>query len=224
MRVKLTIAWAVSIVLLTGLTTEAASIAVRIGKISLRGQSVLWEENLATFDVRMRDFDTAFGGVELGVELNEFVDLTIGVDGFSRTVRSNYRDYVYQDGSEIEQDLRLSVVPITFGVKFLPVGKFQKFIPYVAGGLGIYPYEYREEGDFIDFSTFDIFYERFEDNGVGTGLYGAAGVEVAVSRGFFLFGELRGHWADAEHQEDFVDFGDFDLSSYQVGFGFTVRF
>ena len=203
---------------------EASSIAIKVGQISLRGNSDLWEENIGTFDIAMSDFDSVYGGVEFTVELNEFIDLAIGVDGFSRTVQSNYRDFVYEDGFEIEQDLMLSVTPITVGVRFCPLGKFRTFVPYVAGGGGIYPYEYREEGEFVDFSTSEIFPDVFEDHGIGTGVYGAAGLEVAISRGFLLFGELRGHWADAEHQEDFADFGDFDLSSYQLGFGFTVRF
>jgi hypothetical protein len=210
--------------LLEAALAEAGSVAFRIGRYSPRGDSDLWVENVETFDFQVNDFDFIFGGVEFALELNEFVDLAFGVDGYSRRVTTNYREFVRDDGTEILHDARLTVVPITTGVRFLPVGKFNVLIPYVTGGFGLYAYEYREDGEFIDFGTFDIFGASFRDSGVGVGTYAAAGLEVAVTRGFFLFGEARRHWVWNEHGEDFRDFGDFDLDATQLAFGFTLRF
>lgn len=220
MKLKLAIVF----LLFASLSAEAGSVAVRIGKYTPRGESELWEDNVETFDFVVSDFNALAGGVEFTFELNEFVDLAVGIDGYSRTVGSNYRDFVRDEGTEIVQDLHLEVAPITVGLRLLPVGKFQFLLPYVAGGFGIYPYEYREEGEFIDFATFEIFEDLFLDRGVGTGTYAAAGLEVPVTRGFLFFGEFRHHWVWAEHNEDFIDFGDFDLDANQLSFGFTVRF
>lgn len=203
---------------------EASSIAFRLGHFSPSPQGSLWLENVETFDIGLDDFDSISGGVEIALELNEFLDFAVGVDGYSETVVSNYRRYVRDDGSEIFQELRLSVAPITAGLRFLPAGKFRFLIPYVAGGVGLYPYEYREEGEFIDFETFDLFGAAFFDDGLGTGLYAAAGIEVPVTRRFTVFGEFRRHWVWAEHHEDFAGFGDFELDLRQIQFGINIRF
>jgi hypothetical protein len=203
---------------------QANSVAVRLGYFAPRGDSQLWIDNVETFDYVVNDFNFLFGGVEFDLEMNEFVDLAFGVDGYSRTVASRYRDFVRDDGTEILQDVQLTVVPITAGVRFLPAGKFHVFLPYVAGGAGFYAFQYRETGEFIDFDTFEIFGAGFRDEGVGVGVYAAAGLEVAVTRTFLLFGEVRRHFVHAEHSRDFAGFGSFDLDATQVGFGFTVRF
>jgi len=203
---------------------EAHSLAFRLGRFSPSPQGALWQENLETFDIGLQDFDSISGGVEFALELNEFFDLAVGIDGYSETVASRYRDFVRDDGSEIVQELRLSVAPITAGLRFLPAGKFRFLIPYVAGGVGLYPYEYREEGEFIDFETFDVFGAAFYDDGLGTGLYAAAGVEVPVTRRFTVFGEYRRHWVWGEHHQDFAGFGDFELDLEQIQFGVNLRF
>jgi len=208
----------------TGLAAEASSIAVRVGRFSLYGESALWQDNADTFDLLPRDFRALSGGVEFNLELNEFFDVAIGVDGYSRTVTTSYLDFVRDDDTEIVQDHRLTVAPITGGIRFNPVGKFRAVIPYVSGGGGLYPYEYRNEGEFIDFRTLDVFDGVLLDRGLGKGVYGAAGLEVALSRSVTVFGEYRRHWVSAKHGEDFVDFGDFDLDSSQISGGFVVRF
>ncbi len=99
---------------------EASSFAVRVGRYAPKGESALWIENVETFDVLVSDFNYPFGGVEFAFEISEFVDLAFGVDVYRRRVATNYRDFVYDDGAEILQDLRLTVVPVTSGVKFFP--------------------------------------------------------------------------------------------------------
>jgi hypothetical protein len=221
---KARIALLLCLLLLGSVTADAASVAFRVGQYAPRGKSDLWFENEETFDFLVSDFNYPFGGVEFAIELNEFVDFAFGVDVYSRRVTTNYRDFVRDDGTEIIHDARLTVVPVTSGVRFLPLGKFHVVVPYVTGGLGLYPYEYREEGEFIDFATFDIFGAVFLDRGVGFGAYGAAGIEVSLTRGFLVFGEVRRHWVWTNHGGDFREFGDFDLDARQIAFGFTLRF
>jgi hypothetical protein len=210
--------------LLCSTLAEADSFAFRIGQFALKGNSDLWEENVATFNVEVRDFNFIFGGGEFTFELNEFTDLAMGVDLYSRRVSTHYRELVRDDGTEIRQDVRLSVIPVTAGLRFMPIGKFHVVFPYVAGGFGLYPYEYVEDGEFIDFDTWDIFGARFRDSGVGFGGYAAVGLEARLSRGVGVFGEFRRHWVWAQHGGDFRDYGDFDLDARQIAFGFLFRF
>ena len=210
--------------LLATVPTEADSFSVRLGLFSPRGDSRLWVENVETFDYAVTDFNSLFAGVEFDLELNEYVDIAMGADGYSRTVASRYRDFVRDDGSEVVQNVRLRVVPLTAGVRFFPAGKFHALLPYVTAGLGIYVYEYREEGEFIDFTTSEIFGAVFYDRGVTAGLYAAAGLEASLSPGFSVFGEFRRHFARADHGGDFASFGELDLDATQLSVGITFRF
>ena len=221
---KAKVAFLVAAMLFLAHPGQAGSFTVRVGQYSPVGNSDLWLENAETFDVLVSDFNFIFGGAEFTVELNEFIDLAFGIDVYSRRVNTHYREFVRDDGTEIRQEMRLTVVPLTTGLRFLPLGKFRIVSPYVSGGFGLYPYEYQEQGEFIDFATFDIFESRFRDSGVGFGGYAAAGIEVTVTRGFLVFGEFRRHWVYAQHGGDFRDFGDFNLDARQIAFGFTFRF
>ena len=61
------------------------------------------------------------------------------------------RDFVDNDGSEIEQDLRLRIVPIAFTIRVLPLGQSSAVQPYFGAGLGIFNWRYSESGEFVDF-------------------------------------------------------------------------
>ncbi len=202
----------------------AHSVAFRLGRFAPRIESSLWAYNLDTFTRERGDFDALIGGVEVALELNEYVDLAFGVESSSRTAFTSYRDFVRDDGTEVIQDLSLRTTPITAGVRVLPIGKSHRVFPYVSGGAGFYFYEYREEGEFIDFSNFDIFIDAFVDRGLAYGAYLAGGVEARVSPLIFVFGEYRRHWARGTHGGDFRGFGSFDLASHQASFGVNLRF
>jgi hypothetical protein len=212
------------VTLFAPVSAQANSFTVRLGLFSPRGDSRLWSENVRTFDYVVSDFNWLFGGAEFAFELNEFLDFAIGVDGYNRSVASRYRDFVRDDGTEVLQGVNLRVAPLTFGARFFPVGKFHVLLPYVAGGLGLYPFEYRERGDFIDFETTEIFGATYYDRGVGTGVYLAAGLEASLASSVSLVGEYRRHFASAGHSGDFGSYGDFDLDAGQLSLGFTFRF
>jgi len=223
MNVKLAVVFLIPFCLLTAVA-DAHSVALKLGAFAPRLESDLWEENLATFTLERSDFDALIGGVEVSIEMSELFDLAFGVEVSSSTVLSNYRDFVFEDGSEILQDLTLRTTPVTAGVRLFPIGKLHRVFPYVEGGAGFYVYEYREEGEFVDFDTFDIGGERFIDRGVAYGGYLGAGLEVGLNDLAYVFAEYRRHWARGTHGGDFRGFGGFDLSANQMSFGVNLRF
>ena len=121
----------------------------RLGAFSPTGDSELWDHNVQTFDFDVADFNYVMGGIELDLQLKSYLDVAIGFDGYSRRVSSQYRDFIREDGTEIEQSFKLKVLPITGGLRFLPLRKFHKFIPHVATGVGLYYFDYQEDGEFI---------------------------------------------------------------------------
>lgn len=223
MNIKLA---AVGFVLVTSMTAfaDAHSIAVRLGRIAPRIESDLWDDNVATFAIERSDLDALIGGAELSLALTEIVDVGFGVETSSTTVFSNYRDFVFEDGSEILQDLTLRTTPLTVGVRVLPLGKEHRVAPYVTGGAAFYVYEYREEGEFVDFATFDIAPDLFLDRGLAYGGYLGAGVEMGLTETVAALAEYRRHWGRGTHGGDFLGFGRFDLTANQVSFGLAFRF
>ena len=53
------------------------------------------------------------------------------------------------NGTEIEQDLKLRVVPFTATVRFLPLGHRDAVTPYIGAGVGIFACRYSESGEFL---------------------------------------------------------------------------
>jgi hypothetical protein len=52
-------------------------------------------------------------------------------------VPSVYDAFVNTDGSEIEQDFKLRLIPVAFTVRVLPMGQSSGVQPYFGGGIGI---------------------------------------------------------------------------------------
>src|SRR5262245_47842968 len=82
------------------------------------------------------DFDD-FNGTSVGGEwlfpLARHIEGGIGVSFSSQTVHSIYQDFVDPDGTEIDQDLRLRMVPLAFTVRLIPVSPRSPVQPYFGG-------------------------------------------------------------------------------------------
>ena len=95
---------------------------------------------------------------------------------------SVYRDFVNDNGSEIAQDLKLRIVPITATIRFLPVGRGGPVEPYIGGGIGIFNWRYSEAGEFVDFSDGSIFRAQFKADGTSVGPVVVAGLRLPDRR------------------------------------------
>ena len=62
------------------------------------------------------------------------------------TVDSNF---VNSTAAEIEQDLKLRIVPFTATVRLLPLGHDAPVQPYIGGGVGVFGWRYSESGQFV---------------------------------------------------------------------------
>jgi hypothetical protein len=124
------------------------------------------------------------------VDLNRFIETGFSVGYYSGSAPSVYTNFVNSDGSEIQQDLRLRIVPITATARFLPLGNSAPIQPYIGGGVGIYSWRYSETGDFVDFSDFSIFHGNFAASGTSVGPVILGGVRVPMGP-FAIGGEVR---------------------------------
>jgi hypothetical protein len=185
----------------------------------------LVDQNPLAFEIS--DFKSAQWFGEWDVAFGDHVEAGAGVGFQTRSVPSLYRDLVDESGLDIEQKLKLRVVPVTAVVRFLPVGRAGSVQPYVGAGVGVLNYRYSEDGRFVDPSDFSIFTDRFTTTGhAPVGLL-LGGVRLPIGGDIYGLGiEYRYQWATGDTGGlDNGFLGDkIDLSGGQLNFAFLVRF
>lgn len=174
------------------------------------------------FDVR--DFNGLNVGGEFVFGLSEHLEAGVGVNFYQKTVPSVYRDVVSDDGLEIEQDLKLRIIPVTATIRFLPIGR-GGVEPYVGAGVGVFNWRYSEVGEFVDFDDYSIFRDRYIANGTATGPVVLGGIRFPVSDIWSAGGEVRYQKAKGKDLRDQGFLGDtIDLGGWTTSFTFHLRF
>jgi hypothetical protein len=180
--------------------------------------------------VANRDFLTfdinEFGGPTFGgewlVPLGNFVEAGAGLGFTRRTVASVYTNYVQANGAEVDQDLRLRTVPVSFTARLLPLGQTSPVQPYIGGGLAVINWRYSETGEFIDFNTTNraVFNQTYTASGNATGPVVLGGLRFAGNT-FSAGGEVRYQKAEGTVGSNFagskIDLGGW---TYQGTIGF----
>ena len=205
-------------------------VAFNVGEFSPRGldgridDDVLLE-NSAVFDILPSDFSNVTLGGEWQTGLGRYLEFGVGLDYYRRTVPSVYLDYVDVDGSEIYQDFRLRITPVTFTLRVHPLGTNAPFQPYVGGGVGVFNWRYSEVGDFIDFTNFEVFNDRFVATGTDVGSVILGGVRVPFGSWFAFGFEARYQLAAGTVGVDQGFLAErIDLGGFSTRYSFQLRF
>ena len=102
-----------------------------------------------------------FGGLsfsgEYSLGIGKYFEAAFDVGFTQQTVPSVYALVTRPDGSEIQQDLKLRIVPITGLVRFIPTGRHAPVQPYFGIGVAALNWHYAESGEFVDPSDGAIF-------------------------------------------------------------------
>jgi hypothetical protein len=183
------------------------------------GDTLVENRNFLAFDIN--DFSGASVGAEYLVPIGEYFEVGAGLGFYRRTVPSVYEDFVDDDGSEIDQDLRLRIIPLTATVRVLPLGQHRAVQPYFGAGFGLFNWRYSESGEFVDFRDNSIFSERFVAKGNEPGTVAFGGLRFAGDS-FSAGGEIRYQAAEADLDDRFVG-TKIDLGGWTYGFTFGVR-
>jgi len=183
------------------------------------------------------EFNGLYGGVEFNHVLTDYVEVGVSFDYYSRTVDTSYRDYTWDDGSEIRQQLRLRAAPLGLSVRLLPTSKRAKIVPFVGGGIDAIFYEYEEVGDFVCFPPasgscrfdYDVVPDGFKADSAAFGWHALGGLRVYLSRDFAIVGEGRYQWAGDDMGDDFAPnepglVNRIDLSGWTFTVGLHTRF
>lgn len=218
-----------------------------------RAKSDLWEIEFENMDFTKSRFHSTSLSFSYEYFVNRQISFLIGIDTYSRKKVGTYidfvglsfdegdfafdRDFGFQGDFAISHVFGVSITPIQVSVKLAPMGRRNRFIPYIGGGAGIYLWNVRLQGDLIDFD--DIW--EYEDPEYIYEIYGIYAADIRdenkITFGFHAFGGFmypvgRQMSIDAEFKynvatgnlEQFLEFEPFDLSGYQISVGLSYWF
>lgn len=229
MRRLLSITFVLAGVLAPATTYAQQSLNIQLGGFVPRGEDARTSDdvlvnNLDFLAFSLTDFTTGSVNGEWEFPLNDRVAASLGLGFSTRTVPSVYADYVEDDRSEIEQDLRLRIVPFTAAVRFLPLGHDSPVQPYLGAGVGVFSWRYSEAGEFIDYADGSVFRDRFVGSGATAGPVIFGGLAF-VGGPFGFGGEIRYQSAQGELPSGQGFSGDtIDLGGFTYSATFKVRF
>jgi opacity protein-like surface antigen len=214
--------------------TGKNAIGFNIGYFAVRGVDARDDDDVLIQDLsqgayslafEVNDFNNATFGGEWVLGLGDYLEAGFGAGFYQRTVASVYAQKIRDDGSEIAQDLKLRIVPLTATVRFLPIGR-KGVTPYVGGGIGAFNWHYSEVGEFI-FQNDVTDTDRFVADGTAVGPVVLGGIRFPVSDVFTVGGEIRYQKAVGKGLIDQNEFflGDkIDLGGWTTNFTFHMRF
>lgn len=176
---------------------------------------------------------TAIAG-DLGIRASSYLDVVIGIGRTATSQRSDFRDWVDQDDRPIEQTTSLERVPVTATMRVYPLARGHsigtnawipaRVTPFVGVGGGVMRYELVQEGDFVDFESFEIFSDNYSSEGWTETWHMLAGADYWLSTRFGLTGEGRYTWASGALDAEFGEYRDIDLRGFQATVGLSMRF
>ena len=188
-----------------------------------RASDDVLRQNLSFLDFDLADFNGVSVGGDFAVSLGSFVEVGAGLNYYQRSVPTVYSRFVDEDGTEIESDMKLRNIPISFTAKVFPLTRDGGFQPYIGGGVQINRWRYTEVGEFLDFSNGEIFRDSFTDEGSELGPVFLGGIRFPVGGNALLGGEWRYSTAKATVDPSLGFFGEtIDLGGHTVLF--TVQF
>jgi outer membrane protein W len=172
------------------------------------------------------DFKHVTFGGEYLFGLGDFLEGGVGVSYYQNTVHSVYAALVNSNGSEIAQDLKFKIVPITATIRFLPLGRGAAVQPYVGAGLGIFNWRYSEIGDFVDPSDNSVFSNHYVADGTSVGPVILGGLRFPIGDALTVGGEVS--WQKATGDTGGLDAGflgeKIDLGGTTANFTIHFRF
>ncbi len=239
----------------------ADSMIFRIGYFMPKALNNLTEDSLwgIEFDqmnFRKNDFRAAMYGFGYEYFLTKEFSLALTVDFYSRTKGAYYYDWIgysldegdfafpadiYQGDFLVGHNFAVSITPLQLSVKLAPIGRRNRFVPYVGGGVGLYFWRAVIRGEIVDFSDpwiypdpdlgdIDIYPVVFTDvretGRVTLGYHAFGGIQIPIGYRLTLDAEARYNIARGKWKTDsaFLDFTDFELGGLVLSAGFSYWF
>ncbi|MCG6956101.1 MAG: hypothetical protein LJF04_08925 [Gemmatimonadetes bacterium] len=178
-------------------------------------------------------FNSAAVSGELAVRATERLDVVADFAYSGSKVPSEYRDWVDNNDLPIQQTTKFTRRSLTFGLKeYLwdrgrSVGHLawvpRQWAPFAGLSAGWTWYRFEQTGDFVDFTTFGVFPDRFVSSGRTGTVQAFAGADWTLSPNLMLTAEGRYTRARVPMEQDFQGVN-INLSGFQASAGISLRF
>jgi hypothetical protein len=211
-----------------------ASIGIRGGWMFASAGSDLFDFVTRQLTLEKRSFNAPAFAADVAFSITSRLQVEGAFELTRMSQASEYRDFVDNNLLPIQQTTALNTTQLMGGIRYalLPRGREvsrlawvpSKIVPYVGAGAGAILYEFRQNGDFVDFVDNSIFYEAFHSQGWSPAGHVFGGVDVQVYRS--LYATIQGRYTKAagELDADFIDFDPIDLSGFRMSAGINVLF
>ncbi|MBI4500995.1 MAG: hypothetical protein HY700_07520 [Gemmatimonadetes bacterium] len=210
------------------------ALALRGGFALASAGSDIFSFTTSQLTVNRSDFNAASLGMDLAFQLTPRLDVALGVAYARANTPSEFRDWVDQNDLPIRQMTAFTRIPVTASLKAYltprgrSIGRFawipRWFAVYAGAGAGGMWYQFRQQGEFVDFATLAVFNDRFESSGWTPTAHAMVGTEISVGTRFLLITEMRYAYARAKLSQRFAGFDPIDLAGASATTGVAVRF
>jgi hypothetical protein len=212
-------------------------IGIRGGYSAATAGSDVFDDVTKQLTLNKGDFASLIVGADIAFSITSKLDFTLDA-GYSRSNhKSEFRDFVDNNGQPIEQTTSFERIPFTANLKLYlaPTGRSvgqlawipSRIVPYVGGGVGFMRYRFKQQGDFVDFNTNAVFPATL-DSGDDGGNY--AFVQQAMAGAEYNFSPMFGVTFDARYLHGrgnlgtaFKGYDRIDLSGVTASAGLSVR-
>lgn len=212
----------------------------------------LWQIEFDNMDFAKSDFQATNFGFAYEYFLSNNFSLMLGVDGYNRQRLGVYEGLVseevdgdiwafdYGDGFPISHVFSVSITPIQASIKLAPMGRANRFIPYIGGGVGIYLWSARIQGEMVDFNETELFYDpnldqdvygnlvyqvdAREESRLSIGYHAFAGFMVPIANRISVDLGFKYTIVTGSMNDGFVGFPNFDLGGYTIILGMNYWF
>ena len=219
------------------------------GYLWLQMKSDLWDIEFENMDFIRKDYyDTSFG-LSYEYFINRQVSFVLSVEWYDKAKIGIYKNFFgenidgddyafdYGEGFEIEHVFSVSIVPIQASLKLMPHRREGTIIPYIGGGIGLYLWNVRIQGENVNPNEWEWFYDSDLDadvegytiypadareSRVSIGFHGFAGIMVPLVRRVSLDIEAKYNYAEGTLKDSFQGFEPFNLSGFQVTAGLSL--
>jgi opacity protein-like surface antigen len=220
------------------------------------GPDGLWQIEFDQMNFKRADFNATTLGFSYEYFVSKQISLEFSIDTYSKRKAGYYMDYVgytfpegdfafpaadYDGDFSITHGFNVSVTPLQLSVKLMPMGRRNRFIPYLGGGVGLYFWNVGLRGSMIDFTDEWVYNDpdigdvtiygitqtdAREENRATIGYHAFAGLMFPIGDRITLSAEVRYQAAKGKFKSDsaFKDFEDFDIGGYALTAGLNYWF
>lgn len=200
------------------------SMNLKIGLFAPRMQSELWDTNLENLALSRSDMMSVYYGAEYEMYLSRYASFSLEIGSYNRTVYSQYRDYTFQNGDPIFQDVTLRLTPMEVNFKVYPLGHRNRVFPFFGAGVGVYAWTYQQSGDFINFEDGSINNGFAETKTFSIGFNGRLGLVFRFYSRLALALEGKYQYLKGRLSGYFQDFDLLDLGGFTANLSLNIYF